>query len=702
MVADRNSVGLAALLATLVVTGCVNQPLSSRTVVVEERLRDRDFGEPAHEHQPMLAIGRTAREVIVAPEILPITDLQTALFEDGLIEADIDVAAVSEDSVIGLEVIALGVPVLLGTEAANAIAAGGRFIRLDRGWTIEPLGAGRLRLQVDAEAVADAVPDEQETLQLLFKLVASDPVPSRLRSRSFVLPSAASLELPWGLLASRPGERAEPIELRGILDCGGEADELLAETITAGVDAEGWRVPQIDVSGKEGLCQLELIQLGSNGRASPLIVWGAPQILISEDEESLRIVLISLDTLRADHMSGYGYARSTTPVMDRELLARGVRFTDAMTTIASTGTAHLSLFTGEFPRAQLPNGRIGRNTATPTLAELLQKGSYATAAFTEDGLISGPFGFWYGFDLFREYHVLSEGRGAGVFADGIDYIRENRDRRFFLFLHTYRVHDPWDPTPASSGLFRDSADWSQGKLDSRIPKRQRAVVDDYDRTIVDADQMVAGFLDELERLGLSENTLVVLVSDHGEAFGEHGILGHGLAAHQEQLQIPLVFRGPGIAEGVVREDPVGITDVASTILELAGLPFEGVGSSRSLAGLLRVETDKRESPPILPESPLFFTRLLGESPKNSFDGVRMGDQKLMREGNRCSLFSMSADPQENQPTTVACSESRLAAEIDRYRTRSQAERLDKQAAANEQPAISRDTAESLRVLGYVE
>jgi hypothetical protein len=697
-----NEMWPVVFLATILVTGCVNQPPLPRTVVVEERLRDRDFGELGHAHQPMLAIGRTAREVIAAPEMLPITDLQQALFQDGLIEIDLDVAAIGQESVIELEVIALGVPTLLGAEATRAIAAGGRFIRLDRGWTIKSLGAGRVRLRVEAQSVADAVTDEQETVQLLFKLVARAPVPARLQSRSFVLPSAASLELPWGLLASSGDERVEPIELRAILDCGGAPDELLTETISPGVDAVGWRAPQIDVSGKEGLCQLELTQLASDGTASPLIVWGAPQILVAKKSESLRIVLISLDTLRADHMSGYGYARSTTPVMDRELLARGVRFTDAMTTIASTGVAHLSLFTGEFPRAQLPNGRLGRNTTTPTLAELLQEGSYATAAFTEDGLISGPFGFWYGFDLFREYHVISEGRGAGVFADGIDYIRKNRDRRFFLFLHTYRVHDPWDPTPASKDLFRDGTDWSEGRLDSRIPKRQRAVVDDYDRTIVDADQMVAGFLDEIERLGLSESTLVVLVSDHGEAFGEHGILGHGLAAHQEQLQIPLVFRGPGIAEGVVREEPVGITDVASTILDLAGLPFEGVGSSRSLAGLLRADTETGESMPVLPERPLFFTRLLGESSRNSFDGVRIGDQKLMRDGNRCSLFSMSADRQENRPTTVACSESILASEIDRYRRRSKTERSEKQAAAHERPAISRDTAESLRVLGYVE
>ena len=678
------------------------QPESPEVVVIAQRLRGQDFGEEKHFHAPMLAIGNTAREVIAQQASLPITDLQTALFVDGSIEMDLEVAAVSEQAAIDLEVIPLSAPTLLDPDTASLIAGGGRFIRLEEGWDLTASPEGGMRLSVQADAVAAAVPDEQDTSQLLFRLVAREPVPAELRSRAFILPPNASIEIPWGLLGISEEGGDRPIEVRATLLCGDERISVLSETIRPQKEVAGWRVREWPLQAGLGSCRLELTQMSADGNPSPVLVWGTPIITARQKTKDLRVVLISLDTLRADHMSGYGYSRPTTPEIDRRLIDRGVRFRDAMTTIASTGAAHLSLFTGEFPLAQLPNGRLNQNTPTRTLAEHLQDGSYATAAFTEDGLISGPFGFWYGFDLFREYHVLSEGRGASIFEDGIDYIRKNRDRRFFLFLHTYKVHDPWDPTPATQHLFRDGDDWLDGRLDSRIPKRIRATVDDYDRTIVEADRMVADFLDELERQGLSETTLVVLLSDHGEAFGEHQIFGHGLAAHQEQLQIPLIFRGPGIAAGVIREEPAGITDVPSTILDLAGLPHDGIGSSRSLADLLRVEADSESTKGSLAVQPLFFTRLLGESKTKPFDGVRLGDQKLVRNGNNCSLYAMDVDPQEDQPAKVICADSPLSSEIDRYRSLSQIQRSEKESAGNNTPAISQDTAESLRVLGYVD
>jgi arylsulfatase A-like enzyme len=686
----------------ILASGCSESLESPEVVVVAQRLRGEDFGAAQHFHAPMLAIGNTAREVITQQVSLPITDLQTALFADGMIEMDLDVAAVSGQAAIDLEVISLSLPVLLAPEAASAIASGGRFIRLERGWELVASSGGRMRVSVQAEAVADAVTDEQDTSQLLFRLVAREPVPAELRSRLFALPPDASIEIPWGLLVVSDDSADRELEVRATLVCGDKRIAILEETVRSRSAEPGWRLRTVSLPAGLGSCRLELTQMHDDGTPSSFFVWGTPQITARRNTEDLRVVLISLDTLRADHMSGYGYSRPTTPEIDRRLIDRGVRFRDAMTTMASTGEAHLSLFTGEFPREQLPNGRLNQNTRIRTLAELLQAGSFATAAFTEDGLISGPFGFWYGFDFFREYHVLSEGRGESIFEDGIDYIRKNRDRRFFLFLHTYKVHDPWDPTPATQHLFRDGDDWRDGRLDSRIPESQRDTVDDYDRTIVEADRMVADFLDELERLGLSENTLVVLLSDHGEAFGEHGILGHGLAGHQEQLQIPLVFRGPGIAQGILREEPAGITDVPSTILDLAGLPHEGIGSSRSLASLLRPEANTGPAQSVRSAQPLFFSRLLGDSKTNPFDGVRVGAQKFVRDGSNCSLYDMNTDPQEDRPTEVVCAESPLSSEIDRHRALSEIKRSEKESTGNDTPAISRDTAESLRVLGYVD
>ncbi len=645
----------------------------------------------------MLAIGKTAREVVALPRRHEIAEVQAALFEDGVARMEVQIEPVPKGAAVELEVMAVGFSDLMPDVMRDLIAAAGRSVRLERGWTLEQSHEGPARLTVEAGAVRVASPEEQETNQVVARLFARGPIPGSLSSLPFQPPQPGSVEIPYGVLGATGAESARGVEMVATLRCGDSVEHLLRTKVAPGTDTAGWRVHKTALPRLDGPCTLELEQAASDGTPSAFVVWGAPQLVSKTDERDLRIVLISLDTLRADHMSGYGYPRDTTPEIDRRLIQRGVRFEDAMTTVASTGMAHMSLFTGLYPRDQRTRGRLGARDTSVTLTERLQDAEYTTAAFTEDGLVAGPFGFWYGFDLFREYHVVSDARGVRVFDDGIEYVRANRDRRFFLFLHTYKVHDPFEFDEVTRERFSSGADWADGTLDPRIPEEQRSVVDSYDRTIVEADRLVAGFLDELDRLDLTDRTLVVLLSDHGEAFGEHEVLGHGLGMEQEQLQIPLVFRGPGIAEGEVQRAPVSIADVASTILDFAGRPHDGFGGSRSLADLIVSRSEPESEAVPLQERPLFFTVLLGES-----DGARLGDAKLLKVKDACTQWNLRTDPLEVRPVVVQCDRAALAREIVAHREAAAARHGQDGEGGEESVSISPDTEDSLRALGYVE
>ncbi|MDG2304308.1 MAG: sulfatase [Candidatus Binatia bacterium] len=692
--AYRWSLALASL-GLLITTACSRGPVGPEGVT--QRLRAEDFGQPVAEHAPMLAIGRTAREVIAVPERRQIAEVQGALFEDGIAQMQVELEPVPQGATVELEVMAIGLPVLMEPVVRDGVAEHGRYVRLERGWDLERADAGPARLTVEAGAVRLAVPEEQATKQVVARLFARSPIPAFLSSQPFQPPQPGAIEIPYGVLGAGEAMSVGGVQMSAILRCGDRVERLLQAKVAPGNEAPGWHVHTVELPRLEGPCKLELEQADSDGTPSAYVVWGTPQIVAETDERDLRIVMISLDTLRADHMSGYGYPRDTTPEIDRRLIQRGVRFEDAMTTIASTGIAHLSLFTGLYPRDQRKSGRLAARDASVTLAERLQSAEYATAAFTEDGLLAGPFGFWYGFDLFREYHVVSDARGINVFDDGIEYVRANRDRRFFLFLHTYKVHDPFEFDEATRTRFSSGADWVDGTLDPRVPKAQRSVVDAYDRTIVEADRIVAGFLDELDRLDLAGRTLVVLLSDHGEAFGEHQVRGHGLGVGQEQLRIPLVFRGPGVAEGHVRRVPVSIADVASTILDIAGLAHDGLGGSRSLASLIveRSEAEPEAEPPR--ERPLFFTRLLSDA-----DGARLGSTKLLKTKDSCTQWNLETDPLENRPMLVECDAVGLAGEIVAYRDAATSRHARDREGLEESFSIPPDTEDSLRALGYVE
>jgi arylsulfatase A-like enzyme len=273
-------------------------------------------------------------------------------------------------------------------------------------------------------------------------------------------------------------------------------------------------------------------------------------------------------------------------------------------------------------------------------------------------------------------------RGERIFADGVRFLRRNRDGKFFLFLHTYKVHEPYQSSPRYEDFFGAGPE-----ARAVVPASTRPMVDAYDRAIREADDQVAAFLWHLEELGLAERTVVAIVSDHGEAFLEHGVKGHGFGGHQEQLGVPWILRGPGVAAGLRVATPVSLVDVAPTLLGLLGAGSIAGAQGRDLSAVLAGGAAPGDAP-------LYFDWI-----GNTARGVRHGRWKYLETRGERRLYDLEADPFEQHPREPTERESELmAAHRSANRKRQQAFGKD----SREVPAVRAAVRKSLEALGYIE
>ncbi len=414
-------------------------------------------------------------------------------------------------------------------------------------------------------------------------------------------------------------------------------------------------------------------------------------------QEPRGVLLISIDTLRADHLGLYGYQRDTSPRLDSRA-GEWVRFSQALSHTPKTAPSHMTMLTGLMPGAHgVENWKEGRGRSLspgiPTLAERLSESGFATAALTEGGNVAAALGFDRGFGLHHEgrdaLHEHLEAAAA--------WFAEHRGARRFLFLHTYAVHDPYLPSPSAAQLFTDpaytggivsdravleeragDADWLSLQqefwktVDGRDPSDVRHLRDLYDAGIRTTDDAIGRFLDRLERAGDLDDLLVVVTSDHGEAFGEHGLFLHE-TLFSENVRVPLLIRLPGgYGGGRVQDQPVGHVDLVPTLLdalEVDEAPMRPMGLSfwPALAD---------------PETEVAPRRVVGDYAPG--DGTSV-NQQAVREGpwrlvslpvkGRTLLFDWSADPgeqsdlSEHRPKVVERMRGRLALEQSLIRAR---------------------------------
>lgn len=352
-----------------------------------------------------------------------------------------------------------------------------------------------------------------------------------------------------------------------------------------------------------------------------LVVLGAWWFFVRAPKR-FNVVLISIDSLRYDHVGCYGYDKPTTPAIDA-LAARGARFATAHSTTSWTLPSHMALMTG------LTNDLHGMvidfaqlDPARTMMAEVFQRAGYETGGVFGGLYLDPQFGFGRGFRTYVNCGVDFTAKNAAVAEHESHRIvtapkttaaaesfldSRNTDKPFFLFLHHWDVHfDYMAPkeyvdrfTNGGRGRFDVSNFYVNPAIRADMDPEALAYVKGcYDAEIRFVDDHLSRLFAKLDRLGVTDDTFVVVTADHGEEFFDHGNKGHRLNLHEETLRIPLVIAGPGIAPSVI-ENGVRLIDVMPTLLDLCGLPPEGDCVGKSLAPLLR-----GEDPPELRELPI--------------------------------------------------------------------------------------------------
>ena len=675
----------ASWAALLLATACTSPPEILR---VSERLDSSAFDEPMDGlHAPMATIGNTSRPVVAAPQREIAWQAFGLPAPGGTAPATLALPknlATLEEANFSLDMQAF--PGMAGADESifRSLAETNFWNQVEGGWELE--GAGRERtLALEHSSLSP------KNSAANLRLIATARPPSDLNSRPFQLRKGATLRLHFG---PAPGQ-AESISFLASLQCADEKIQTIADTSLrepAGADRR-WTEVRWTTRQDRRDCRLALRSQSAPGAVGGGL-WAWPEILERESSASAppNVILLGLDTLRADHLSGYGYPRPTSPAIDERLIERGTLFENVSTTFPQTDVSHLSLFTGLYPAAQPQRGRLAPGTMVTTLAESLQAAGFATAAITENALVSGAFGFWFGFDLFRERSVADEKLGPTTFADARAFIEQNREEQFFLFLHTYQTHTPYDSSTPYASLFEDDGYWDDGGRPPYVPEKRRHRVDAYDRTIRETDDLVNDLLDTIEANGLAERTLVVLFSDHGEAFGEHGFLEHGMAGHEEQLRVPLVLRGPGIPAGKRIEGPASLTDVAPTLLSILGLPALPQGQGIDLSGALN-------GAPLDAGRAVFFSWIGADAA-----GARTATWKVTRTRDESRDYDMKADPFEWHTRRGDRLPTQRAAVLDEH-ARASARLRDQLADQDETDtgaSIPERTKGALRALGYLE
>ncbi len=477
----------------------------------------------------------------------------------------------------------------------------------------------------------------------------------------------AGSRLRFGYAVEAPGweEGSPPVRVAVSSSEAGGAPELLFERrLDPAADPRDrrWFDAEIDLAALAGR-QIALSFIGealgdASSRSFP--VFSAPEIVSTGSQERKRrnLVLISLDTLRARSVGAYGAPRPTTPSLDRRLADAGARVRRAVTPFPFTPPAHMSMLTGLTPcaHAVLQPGRDVLAAENPTLAEALRAAGYHTAAFTEDAYVVAAAGFDRGFDSYvenRSEETASPGFARETFGAAESWLAARADRPFFLFIHTYQVHDPYAPPRGYRTLFGegDAGDANQQALTN------------YEREIRYTDDVLADFLDLLDARGLADSTIVVVTSDHGEGFGEHFWTQHGNDLHDEALLVPFVVRAPALVPaGRVVEEQISLTDVTPTLLALLDLPVPPDLQGRSFAGLLTGRESFRERP-ILATT---VTRPGQDRPLST--ALRKRNSKYIVIGEEEFLYDLAADPEEKQnraatdPSALAEARAELAAE----------------------------------------
>jgi arylsulfatase A-like enzyme len=444
---------------------------------------------------------------------------------------------------------------------------------------------------------------------------------------------------------------------------------------------------------------------------------GAPNLLV-----------IVVDTLRADRLGAYGNTRRLTPFLD-SLAARGTVFRHAYAQSSWTNPSVASLLTSRF---QSQHGIIAFGSvlaaAETTLPEVLKEHGYATAAFTANGLLAERNGFAQGYDAYGAYLIRKvrdpDGKtrwqnesGERVTREALAWVEGRAATRpvkpAFLYLHYVEPHTPYDPSAAAlarvfHGRARPDPDTVQktyfrGVVEPLGADELRSVEDTYDAAVITLDDRLRELFAGLERTGFLDHAVVVVTADHGEEFKDHGFMGHGGTLYEEVIRVPLLVVGRRQRAAAV-DDVVSLVDVAPTLLTIAGIPIPPSFAGRSLASLLAGDGRGDDAAPrqepayselLTPEN------LVGARLCSHERAVVLGRHKLIQgmKGER-ELYDLASDPAERQARDPSGPDADgLLLALDGLRERARVR--DGATASALDPKAQEELDERLRALGYV-
>jgi arylsulfatase A-like enzyme len=428
------------------------------------------------------------------------------------------------------------------------------------------------------------------------------------------------------------------------------------------------------------------------------------------------IVLLSIDSMAARHLGCYGYRRKTSPTMDR-LAASGILFENVIAQTNWTKPSLASLHTSLYPSVHKTDSRgetgdrtdeQARNRANildvrfRTMAQEFKEGGYLTAGVSNGGYAHSFFGFGRGFDYY-------ENQGGGLKSCGyrmLQWVLKDSNAPFFAWIHAWDIHFPYMDRPPYNRLFTSQR--AEIVLDAatryRVNQGDRNLTAGeleflegmYDGAIKYVDDLIATFVHELEHLGLSQNTILVITADHGEAFMEHGFVEHTECLYGEVLQVPLILVGPGLGGGRRIKSQARLIDIMPTLLELGGLSPQADIQGASLLPWIAGNVSNN---------------LIAASETERGGGqvaISDGLHKLIKRKSdgRMEVYDLAADPKEKsniavtEPGALAKMENLLASWL--RETKFRADRYWSDDAGAENTEMSAEVVGRLQDLGYLE
>lgn len=559
------------------------------------------------------------------------------------------------------------------------------------------------------------------------------------------LPAEPRLELGLATLD------ALPVTFRVAVEPAGGAEEtVLRQTVTT---PNRWEQVAVDLApwrGRRVALRLEL----AAAEPGAIGLWGAPAVrrrgaapvvtasAAPPATPPRGVILVMVDTLRADHLDAWGYGRETAPNLSA-MAASGARFAHAVSQATWTKVSAPALLTSLYPSTHGIAEFADRLPASATtLAEVYRTAGYATLSFSSV-LFTGKFtNLHQGFEELHEFGSaggLGNSKTARAYVDRLlPWLEQHSDVPFFVYLHLFDPHDPYEPEPPYDHLWFDPAvrpeherqmeevraaieqplmkaflmptraELERAKVDpDTFVKRQ---IDWYDGSIRGFDAELGRLVEKLAQLGIAEDTLLVFVSDHGEEFLEHGASFHGQSVYGELSRVPLLMSWPGtIVSGTVVDDVVQVVDVMPTLLDLSGLAPPELLQGRSLAPRLVAGRGTLEPRPAVTE--MAAISAAGGNPPpfgRASTALISGGWKLVHNtegrGGRTEyeLYDFAADPHDLHDVAADHADvvADLAAKLRAWREEAVAKRLATDDAATQ--GLSAEELQRLRSLGYVQ